>query len=73
MVTLEFHDPSGAIAVKLPHAPRLGTLAGKRIGFVSNEQYWLQGYSPGVVGRPIALPASFERLLADAERDLGPR
>jgi hypothetical protein len=37
------------------------------------NSYWLQGYSPGVVGRPIELPPSFERLLADAERDLGPR
>ncbi len=39
MVTLEFHDPSGAIEVKQPHAPRLASLAGKRIGFVSNEQW----------------------------------
>ena len=39
MVTLEFHDPSGAIEVKQPHAPRLATLEGKRIGFVSNEQW----------------------------------
>ena len=39
MVTLEFHDPSGAIEVKQPHAPRVATLAGKRIGFVSNEQW----------------------------------
>jgi hypothetical protein len=37
------------------------------------NSYWLQGYSPGVVGRPIELPASFERLLSEAERDLGPR
>ena len=37
------------------------------------NSYWLQGYSPGVVGRPIGLPSSLERLLADAERDLGPR
>jgi hypothetical protein len=37
------------------------------------NSYWLQGYSPGVVGRPIELPSSFERLLADAARDLGPR
>jgi hypothetical protein len=37
------------------------------------NSYWLQGYSPGVVGRAIELPPSFERLLADAERDLGPR
>ena len=39
MVSLEFHDPSGAIAVRQPHAPRLDGLAGKRIGFVSNEQW----------------------------------
>ena len=39
MVTLSFHDPSGASEVKQPFAPRLATLAGKRIGFVSNEQW----------------------------------
>jgi hypothetical protein len=39
MITLEFHDPSGAIEVKQPHAPRLATLTGTRIGFVSNEQW----------------------------------
>ena len=39
MVKLEFHDPSGALEVTLPHAPRLASLAGKRIGFVSNEQW----------------------------------
>jgi hypothetical protein len=37
------------------------------------NSYWLQGYSPGVVGRPIDPPSVFESLLADAERDLGPR
>jgi hypothetical protein len=37
------------------------------------NSYWLQGYSPGVVGRPIEVPPALERLLADAERDLGPR
>jgi hypothetical protein len=36
------------------------------------NSYWLQGYSPGVVGRPIDLPPAFEHLLAQAERDLGP-
>ena len=30
--------PSGVIAVKQAHAPRIPTLAGKRVGFVSNEQ-----------------------------------
>ena len=39
MVTLEFHDPSGAIEVKQPFAPRVASLAGKRIGFVSNDQW----------------------------------
>lgn len=39
MVTLEFHDPSGALEVTQPFAPRIPTLDGKRIGFVSNEQW----------------------------------
>jgi hypothetical protein len=39
VVKLEFHDPSGAIEVAAPHAPRLATLEGKRIGFLSNEQW----------------------------------
>ncbi len=34
------------------------------------NSYWLQGYSPGVVGREIAIPEHFERLLAEAARDL---
>ena len=39
MIKLEFHDPSGAVVVKRAHAPRVASLAGKRIGFVSNEQW----------------------------------
>ena len=39
MVTLEFHDPSGTLEITQPHAPRLASLAGKRIGFVSNDQW----------------------------------
>ena len=39
MVTLEFHDPCGRLDARQPHAPRLDGLAGKRIGFVSNEQW----------------------------------
>ena len=39
MVKLEFHDPSGALEVTQPHAARVPSLAGKRIGFVSNEQW----------------------------------
>lgn len=39
MIKLEFHDPSGGIEVTRPHAARLASLAGKRIGVVSNEQW----------------------------------
>lgn len=36
---LEFHDPSGTIAATERHAARLPSLAGKRLGFLSNEQW----------------------------------
>jgi hypothetical protein len=39
MTKLEFHDPSGTIEIKQPHAPRLASLEGKRIGIVTNEQW----------------------------------
>jgi hypothetical protein len=39
MVTLEFHDPAGHLEARQPHAPRLDALEGKRLGFVSNEQW----------------------------------
>jgi hypothetical protein len=39
MPSLEFHDPSGVIEVKQPHAARVAALGGKRVGFVSNEQW----------------------------------
>ena len=39
MTKLEFYDPSGVIEVTVPHAKRLASLEGKRIGFVSNEQW----------------------------------
>ncbi|MCC7486467.1 MAG: hypothetical protein IT529_15950 [Burkholderiales bacterium] len=35
------------------------------------HSYWLQAHSPTVEGRVIRTPETFERLLADAERDLG--
>ena len=39
MVTLEFYDPSGTIEVTRRHAPRLASLEGQRIGFVSNHHW----------------------------------
>ena len=39
MATSEFFDPCGRLEVKQPHAPRLDSLVGKRVGFVSNEQW----------------------------------
>jgi hypothetical protein len=35
------------------------------------NSYWLQGYSPAVIGRKIALPSDYDKLLAEADRDLG--
>ena len=35
------------------------------------HSYWLQAHSPTVEGRVIRAPETFERLLADADRDLG--
>jgi hypothetical protein len=35
------------------------------------NSYWLQGYSPRVIGREIRVPESFDLLLVDADRDLG--
>jgi hypothetical protein len=32
---------------------------------------WLQGHSPAVIGRLIRTPESFDRLLAESDRDLG--
>ena len=64
MIKLEFHDPSGALEVTQPHAARLASLQGKRIGFVSNEQWqayrmlpmlkeMLEADFPGVTVLPI--------------------
>lgn len=39
MVKLEFYDPSGITETAHAHAPRLGSLEGKRIGVVSNDQW----------------------------------
>jgi hypothetical protein len=39
MITLQFYDPSGTLDKATPHAPRLESLAGKRIGMLSNGQW----------------------------------
>ena len=35
----EFHDPAGTLEVTQSHAARINSLAGKRIGFLTNEQW----------------------------------
>ena len=35
------------------------------------DSYWMEGYSPHVVGRRINVPADFARLLEQADRDIG--
>jgi hypothetical protein len=35
------------------------------------NSYWMEAYTPHVVGRKIALPSSFSRLLDSADRDIG--
>lgn len=35
------------------------------------NSYWLQGYSPGVVGRAVRVPEGFESLLGEAAGELG--
>ena len=39
MARLELHDPTGSIEVRQPHAKRLRSLEGTRIGVLTNEQW----------------------------------
>ena len=34
------------------------------------NSYWLAGYSPRVIGRPIDVPDGFDALIAESEREL---
>jgi hypothetical protein len=68
-------DPAVRDSVKLdpwPHSARPNNLvllvAG---GGHPTNSYWLEGYSPHVVGRKIAVPADFAQLLIEADRDIG--
>jgi hypothetical protein len=78
MVKLEFHDPSGVLEVTQPFAPRLSTLEGKRIGFVSNEQWqayrmlpllkeMLEAEIPGVSVLPIDAFPQGNQLIGEEE------
>jgi hypothetical protein len=68
-------DPAVRASAKLarwPHAARPDNLvllvAG---GGHPTNSYWMEGYSPHVVGRRINLPRDFAQLLHQAERELG--
>ena len=78
MVKLEFHDPSGVLEVTQPFAPRLSSLEGKRIGFVSNEQWQayrmlpmlkeaLEAEIPGVSVLPIDAFPQGNQLIGEEE------
>ena len=78
MTRLEFYDPSGSLEVTQPHAPRLATLEGKRIGFVSNEQWqayrmlpmlkeFLEKEVPGVTVLPIDTFPQGNQLIGEEE------
>ncbi len=82
MVRLEFHDPSGAIGATEPHAKRLPSLEGKRIGFLSNEQWqayrmlpllktMLEQDFPGIEVLPIdAFPQGNAKISTEETADL---
>lgn len=82
MTRLEFFDPSGALDAVKPHAPRLESLNGKRIGFVSNDQWqahrmlpmvrtWLQQDFPDVEVLPLdAYPQGTVFISTDETADL---
>ena len=78
MIKLEFHDPSGVLEVTQPFAPRLPSLEGKRIGFVSNEQWQayrmlpllkeaLEADFPGVTVLPIDAYPQGNALIGEEE------
>ena len=50
MVELEFYDPSGCLEVTQSYAPRLPSLKGKRIGFLSGDQWQAHRTLPMPVG-----------------------
>ena len=68
-------DPAVRESLKLdpwPHSSRPENLVllVSGGGHPTNSQ-WLEGYSPHVVGHRIETPPDFERLLEEADRDIG--
>ena len=51
MHTLEVFDPSGATEVLRLHAPRLESLEGKKIGFISNDEWQAHRMLPLIADR----------------------
>jgi len=68
-------DPAVRASLDLPHWPHSARpdnlillVAG---GGHPTNSYWMEGYSPHVVGREIKLPKGFSKLLEQTERDIG--
>jgi hypothetical protein len=68
-------DPAVRASLDLPHWPHSARpdnlillVAG---GGHPTNSYWMEGYSPHVVGREIKLPKGFAKLLEQTERDIG--
>jgi hypothetical protein len=73
MHELEFHDPSGAIVPTAQHARRLDRLDGKRIGFVSIDEWQAYRTFPLLAELLKADFADIELLPVDAyPRGIGP-
>jgi len=60
------YAPAAALAAIV--TPDVLVVAG---GNHPTHYHWLQAHSPRVIGRIMRVPESFDRLLADADRDLG--
>jgi hypothetical protein len=68
-------DPVVRDSLALPHWPNSARpenlillVAG---GGHPTNSYWMEGYSPNVVGKEITLPKGFAKLLEQTERDIG--
>ena len=70
-------DSNPITRVSIKHDPWPITLKPENIVFIiaggshPTHAYWLQATGPQVLGRVIRVPETFDRLLADADRELG--